>query len=328
MAPLRIGVLGYGYISKIHIKNIFKFSNIVLTSIFSRTNKSDEFFKNKSISFYTDYKKMILNENLDAVIIATPTYTHKDIACYCIERGINIFLEKPMALNLKECNEILDSVKEYNILLFNAHVLRFWPTYGSVKKYLKSANSKLKDFRYIEGKRIGTFPWSEWFADQSKSGGVILDLAIHDIDYALWILGTPISVECKAKKILKYEKKVYGVSNITINFKDKKIAKCKASWSKPSDFQFYTYAKISNNQKYLEFNGEKIFNNDFWKIKNIFPSDDGYFNEMKHFFDVIRGKKGKFCISGEDGKNAVKICNAAIKSADNRSKEIDLKELE
>ena len=320
MSILRIGVIGYGFIAKVHIANIIKFPYLKITSVFSRTRKSTEGLED--FSFYLDYKEMIKREQLDTVIIATPTYTHKEITCYCADQGINIFLEKPMARTLEECDAIIDSINENKIKFFIGHVLRFWSTYGSVKNYLINQYSKIGDIHSIIAKRLGSFPRRIWFADQSKSGGVILDLSIHDIDYASWILGNVESVSCKASKLSKYGMEVFGESTTNLNFKKNKIAKCEASWAKPADFQFYTYTQIKGSERTIELDADKIYNDELLGIKNIFKSDNGYYNQMKHFFDVILNKKRKFLVSAKEGKEAVKICLAAINSAKNNGKEI------
>jgi len=323
----KLGILGYGYIAKIHLENINKLSNTKVNSIFSTIDERENILED--INFYMDYEKMILQEQLDAVLICTPTFTHEKIACDCAKQGIkNIFLEKPMALTLEECNSILDTVKEYKTKLLVGHVLRFWPTYGSVQKHITNSNSQIGEPRSIIAKRLGTFPWSKWFADQRKSGGVILDLSIHDIDYALWLLGRPTSIISEAKEIKKHNMLVMGESTTNINFKDGKTAECEASWAKPADFQFYTHTKIEGTKNAIELDGDNIFNNDLLKIQNIYNSNDGYFNLMKHFVDGITNDNQKFMVSGEEGKKTVKVCLGAIKSAMNNGKEIFVDNLE
>jgi len=327
MSNFRVGILGFGYIAKIHIENILKIKDVKISSIFSATDKREKI--PKKISFYMNYKKMLSEQDLDAILICTPTCTHQEIVCYCAQQGIrHIFLEKPMALNAEECNIILDTIKEYKSHLLIGHVLRFWPTYGSVQEEITQKNSKIGEIQALTSKRLGTFPpWSKWFADQNKSGGVILDLSIHDIDYALWLLGEPISISCQAKTINRYGYDVVGESLTKIMFKENKTAECEASWAKPADFNFYTYTKIEGTSKVIEFDGTKIFNNNLHQIQNKFPSEDGYFNQMSHFFDAALNQKD-FTISGEDGLKAVQVCIAANQSAFNKGKEIFFDEME
>ncbi len=326
MSRFKLGIIGYGHIAKIHIENLLKFPNVQISAIFSRSNKRNQI--SSEIPFYMDYKKMVLNVDMDAVLISTPTHTHSEVACFCAENGKDIFLEKPMAHTLADCYKILDTVKACNVRLFIAHVLRFWPTYGSIQSYIQNKLLNLGDLQYIKIKRLTTFPWSKWFANQQKSGGVILDLSIHDIDYALWIIGEPFSVSCEARKINKYEMEVYGESTIKIKFNNDTTAICEGSWAKQEDFPFYTYTEIHGSDKKIEFDNEKIYNNEIWKIKNQFTTDNGYYNQLKHFFNVCESSSKRFIVSGEDGKNAVKLCLAAISSAERKGKEIFIEDFE
>jgi len=324
---IRLGILGYGFIAKIHLENLNKLSNNKVISIFSTIDERNNI--PEGINFYMDYKKMISHEELDAVLICTPTFTHQKIACDIIQQGIkNILLEKPMALNLDECNQILNMAQEYKTKILVGHVLRFWPTYGSVQEYLRSEDSKIGELQSIIAKRLQTFPWSKWFADQKKSGGVVLDLSIHDIDYALWLLGNPISVNCEAKIIKKHGLSVIGETTTIINFENNKTAECEASWAKPPDFQFHTYSKIEGTKDSIELDDTQIFDNNNLQISNVFNSDDGYNNQMEHFLKVVENKNEEFLVSGEDGKKAVKLCLGAIKSAMNNGKEIFIDEIE
>ncbi|MHA1274080.1 MAG: Gfo/Idh/MocA family protein [Promethearchaeota archaeon] len=325
---INVGFIGYGAIAKVHIERILKFPNISINAIYSRSDKSGQI--PKDIRFYRDYHKLIQKENLDAIFICTPTYTHKEIACECSEAGIDIFLEKPMAITLDDCYSIIDSIKSNKNRLFMGHVLRFWPTYGSVQKFISENKNIFGELFSLELKRLSTFPCSPWFADQKKSGGVILDLAIHDIDYAIWLCKMPKTVKCKARKIKRYNKKVYGDASIYLEFeKDDIIANCEASWSKPTNFKFYTYAKLKSKNYELEFDAEKIYKSSSnLGIKNVFESEDGYLNQLIYFFNILKDKNKKFNLSWHEGLQAVKICLAAIQSAKNNGKEIILENFE
>ena len=325
-SDIKLGIIGYGYIVKTeHMPNLLKLPNVKITSVFSKIKERVR--KPKRVPFYTDYKNMVKNEELDAVIIATPTHTHKEIACFCAEQGLNIFLEKPMARTLEDCDSIIDSISENRIRLFVGHVLRFWPTYGSVKNYLDGSDQKIGEIQAITAKRLGTFPWSKWFADQSKSGGITLDLSIHDIDYASWLMGKATSVSSKAITINKYNMDVFGESLTTLKFENNKVAECEGSWAKPSDFVFYTNTKIKGQEGTIELDGNRIFNEKLG-INNIFSSYSGYYNELEHFFEVMSDINKKFIVSEQEAKEAVKICLAENKSAENDSKKIYLDDME
>ncbi|MFX0070899.1 MAG: Gfo/Idh/MocA family protein [Candidatus Hermodarchaeota archaeon] len=326
MKDLNVGIIGYGYIAKIHMGVMKRFPNIKISSVFSRTKKKIRGFKN--VPFYTDIKQMLNNEQLDTVFITTPTHTHKEIACECAERGLNIFLEKPMARFVEECDSIIKSVEENNVKLFVAQSLRFWLTYGSVRNYVMSKASKIGKVQFISSKRLGSFPWSEWFADQHKSGGVILDLSIHDIDFILWILGKPESVSCKAKVINRYKKDLFGESLTTLNYNDNIAGECEASWAKPTDFIFYTHTLVKGEKGAINFDGGKIYDKDKLGINTIYNSENGYINQMEHFIDAMSNNKKNFIVSPYEAKEDVKVCLAAIKSAKNGGEVVYLDDFE
>jgi hypothetical protein len=110
--------------------------------------------------------------------------------------------------------------------------------------------------------------------------------------------------------------------------KKNKKAECEASWAKPEDFQFYTYMKIQGSKSFIEFDGVEIYNNDIWNIQNQFTSEDGYYNELEHFIDICLNRKQHILVSGIEGREAVKTCLAAIKSAEEDGKEIFLDEFD
>lgn len=325
---IRVGIIGFGHIGKVHFHNLNLLENFEIISIYSRSNKRKQI--PHEISFYQDYREMIKKELLDAVIIATPTFTHRDITIDCCEAGIKfILLEKPMALNVDECNEIIDKTKEYHVNLFIGHVLRYWSTYGSIYHFISENRLGLGEISSLMSKRLATFPWSQWFADEKKSGGVILDLSIHDIDYALWLLNDIEAVSCAANRIQRYQKNVWGESKTVLFFNQGKTATCEASWAKPPDFQFYTHAEIAGENEVLQFNASQIFDNQKWGIKNVFPSEDGYYNQLYYFSKLIQDEKipEEYLVNPSDGKKVIKICQAGILSAKNDAKKIYIDEI-
>ena len=317
-------VFGYGAMGLIHAQNIIEHPYGQLQAIFSQEPTENI---PPGVKLYTSYEKLIESEKIDAVIIATPTFTHKDVACYCAEKGLDLFIEKPMALSIEQCDEIINAAEKNGVKLFVGHVLRFWPSYFHVKNYITSSKSTIGNVHTFTAERLGTFPWSDWFADQEKSGGVILDLSIHDIDYASWIFGSVVSVSCKAKKIKKYNKKVYGKSTTTLKFEKEKKAECKASWAEKPDFPFTTYGQILGTKGKIEFSGEGIFQEYPIEIIETLESYDGYYNELSHFIECISSKNKLLAVDGIIGKYSVAICLAAIESANKNGKAVYIEEI-
>ena len=123
---------------------------------------------------------MIEREELDVVSIAVPTRLHKKVALDIISKGINVLIEKPIASTLKEAHKIIEEAKKNKIKLTVGHVERFNPAVRKLKEIIQQG--KLGNIISIIAKRVGPF------APQIKDAGVLIDLAVHDIDIINYLL--------------------------------------------------------------------------------------------------------------------------------------------
>ena len=138
-SKLKIGLIGYGFIGKTHAPNIINNPNATLHSIFSAPEDKDSI--PTGVKFFDDWKALIDDPDVDAVVIVTPTFTHREIAIYAAQKKKHIFLEKPMARTTKECQDIIDACKAEGVKLFIGHVLRFWPSYVQAKTMMKNVDT-------------------------------------------------------------------------------------------------------------------------------------------------------------------------------------------
>ena len=149
------------------------------------------------IHTYTDCDEMIANEEIDMVDICLPTYLHKEYAIRMLKAGKHVLCEKPMALCSEDCREMIRVAEECDRKLMVGMCLRFEPSYLYLKKCVDSGCfGKLK---YIHMDRLSPLPrWSfeHWFRDTAKSGGCLVDMHIHDVDMARFLLGEPKAVSC------------------------------------------------------------------------------------------------------------------------------------
>lgn len=148
------------------------------------------------IHTYTDLEEMLKNEELDFIDIAVPTYLHKKYAVDMLNRGYLVMSEKPMALTYEDCQEM---VAASNGRLMIGQCLRFSPDYLYLKKLIEDGTyGKVTGgtFRRLSGPPM--WGWDNWFMDPSRSGGVIFDLHIHDLDIIRFLFGEPKAVSCVA----------------------------------------------------------------------------------------------------------------------------------
>jgi len=314
---LRIGILGYGFMGKTHANNLLKIPNVQVSAIYSAI---DEPNLPPNVTFHKDWKPLLDDANIDAVIIATPTFLHTEQAIYAVNKHKHIFIEKPMALNVEECDAILKAAKQNNIKVAVGHVLRFWPSYQAAKEAVQSRDTHIGDLKMIRARRYSGAPnWAKWFADEKLSGGCILDLSIHDIDFATWCFSAKaIEVYCEARRLTEIGFDNWGISFTTIKYEENKIAHCEASWAGTKNFPFSTDCEIMGTNGIIRFDSAhpipiKMYGEVAPEIQDPYDSD-GYMKEMIDFITALQNNTSP-SVSGEDGRYAVAICCAAIKSA-------------
>ena len=146
---------------------------------------------------YTELSEMMANEEFDMVDICLPTYLHKEYAIRFLRMGKHVLSEKPMALSSADCEEMLAAARESGCRLMIGQCLRFEPPYEYLKTCVEEGHyGKL---HRLSMRRLSLMPdwgFENWFSDASRSGGCILDMHIHDVDMARYLLGEPQAVSC------------------------------------------------------------------------------------------------------------------------------------
>lgn len=141
---------------------------------------------------YSDYRKMLDEmKDIDAVIIATPVDTHKDIAIAALEVGKNVYLEKPVGMNSQECQMIETASKSAKGILQLGFQLRHDPNRAAAMKFIQTGG--IGDVLYCHATRHGgDLPRErEWYFDKKRSGDIIVEQACHIIDLMVWAVGVP-----------------------------------------------------------------------------------------------------------------------------------------
>lgn len=320
MDPLKIGLFGFGFMGKIHALNVKNNPDAQLTAVFS-IEKDRPDIEQIGATFYDDWHEMIAAETFDAVIIATPTFTHAEIGLAAINKGWHVFLEKPMERTLDNCQLLNDAAEKRQVFLGIGHVLRFDDEYLAIKESIVSGT--IGNPKMVRCTRHGPPPgWSTWFFDEEKSGTVILDLTIHDLDYICWLAGTaPKRVTAAASSILLGKNNMFGISHVVLDFEVSngiELGFAEASWGATSSYPFSTSIEVTGTDGMIssQIPGKhpiELFTENDRTAMNLF-SKDGYANEIDDFMTSIRsGQQPK--VSGTDGILAVKVCLAALESA-------------
>lgn len=133
----------------------------------------------------------------DIVDICTPTHTHHALALQALDHRIPTICEKPLARTLGEAEDLVHRFEDAGVPLFPAHVVRYFAEYAELHRSVANGDiGEIEAQRYV---RQGRTPQSGWYGDPSRSGGVLLDLMIHDIDIARWIGGEVTTVYARTR---------------------------------------------------------------------------------------------------------------------------------
>ena len=145
---------------------------------------------------YPDYAALL--NDVDVIDICTPTHLHHEMVLQAAAAGKHIICEKPLARTVTQAQEMIRVCRNAGVRLFVAHVVRFFPEYALAKAQVQAGKvGKPAVVRLSRGSYRPKKPSGNWFLDIEKSGGMMLDLMIHDFDYARWISGEVESVFAK-----------------------------------------------------------------------------------------------------------------------------------
>ena len=318
MPKIGVAVIGCGFIAPAHLKawrRIREAELVAVVDIIEGRAKwaASEF---KVPLYFTDYTRVLDLEEVDVIDICTPTYTHAEIAVAAAKSGKHVLVEKPIALRLREADEMIRAARRANVKLMVAHCLRFWPEYVAAKKII--SKGEIGEPRIARAYRLSEFPhWAPWHKDLRLGGGVFVDMSIHDIDFLRWIMGEVEEVYARGG-ILKFrDSTAYDYVHALLKFKTGAIAYVEGSWIQPPGYPFTTYLEVVGTRGTLRVDNRSSAALQVYKPSGTSyytpVSEDPYYLEIKHFAScVLRDEEP--CVSGEEARRSLEVALAAIKS--------------
>ncbi len=191
---LRIGVIGVGNMGKHHARVYSTLLNCTFVAVADLNEKlGSTIAKKHHIKFYSDFKEMIAQEKLDAVSICVPTKAHFPVAKACLEQNLHVLLEKPITPTVEEGKKLIALAKKQKVTFMVGHIERHNPAIKKVKEMIQKGD--LGKITALITRRVGGFP------PQIKDANIVVDLGIHDIDVANYLLEEiPTSVSINKQK--------------------------------------------------------------------------------------------------------------------------------
>lgn len=332
MNEVRFGLIGYGAWGSHHAAAIARTGGARLVAIAARSAPTREKARKTypDARVYEDYHELLYREELDAVDVVLPTHLHYEAARAVLESGRHLLLEKPMAADLRQCDDLLALAEAQGRLIAVGHELRHASLWGKVKELVEVGAVGEPQYLLIELWRRPYRQGSEgWRYDIARVGNWILEEPIHFFDLARWYLaglGEPISVHARANSrqaghpelqdnfsaIVDFPKGAYAVVSQTLSaFEHHQVVKLTgtrgalwASWGGEMDRTLHPIFSLRYHD------GEKVSEVPLAKITGeVFELED----EMAMTVQAVRAG-GPIAATGLDGRCAVAMCLAAQQS--------------
>lgn len=332
-----MGILGFGFMGRMHYANWSRCKNAKVVAICDSNPDIIENSKKAggniegaaeaidfdSLKIYSDFDKMLADGIVDAVSITLPTFLHCSFTVKALEAGLHVLCEKPMALNVDECRKMIAAAKASGKILQIGHCIRFWPEYAKTKEIIDSG--EYGEVIAATFKRLGTAPtWGadDWFASDDHSGGVAMDLHIHDSDFVQYLFGMPASVQSfgnpASGKGLKYVTSRYS-------YGDDKLITAEGSWAMTPTFGFKMSFNIVMEKATIVYDCSRqpafrICPAHGDVITPEVAKGDGYSLEIEHFAGLVSGRKLPEVTTLEQSSNSIRLVKAEIESIQKNSK--------
>ena len=338
MSKTKVALLGAGFIADIHIESYHRFvPDAEVVAVFTRRpERAKAFAKKHGIArWFADLDKAITGSGCDVVDVCIPNFLHHRAVLAAAGAGKHVIIEKPLAMNLGEADEMIAACRAAKRKLMYAEELCFAPKYERVRRLVKEgAVGRIFQMRQCE-KHSG--PHSDWFYDIHQSGGgALMDMGCHGIAWFRWMLGgrpKALSVYAHMQGGLIHRKRTRAEVNSVciVEFEGGAIGVAENSWAKHGGMDdrvevygdagvvyadlFLGNSALTCSEKGYGYAMEKAGTTRGWTF-TIFEEafNQGYPQELKHFIGCIRDDRPPL-VTGEDGRAVLEIMNAAYRSA-------------
>jgi predicted dehydrogenase len=247
MKNLRFGIIGAGNIAAVHAAAIHGTSDAELVAIAARGEERGRVFAQKhNAAWHADYRELLRRDDIDAVSLAVPHDLHAPMAIDAAKAGKHVLIEKPMAINVAECDAMMEACERANVTLGVVFQMRFEPLAVKLKQAL-DANT-LGQLLWVSTNMIWnrteayyhSAPWRGTWAHEG--GGVLINQAVHLIDLLIWFSGMPNRVTAKMRT-LNHQIEVEDGAMAILEYADKRLGLIQATTAAfpgyPERLEFY-----------------------------------------------------------------------------------------
>src|SRR3712207_5748211 len=234
---MRVGVIGAGFIGAIHLGAYANMPEVEVVGVAdARPETAAVGAAIVGARAYPSYEDLIAAEEVDVVDVCLPTAYHRELALTAARAGKHLILEKPIARNLEDAEAIIEAFDGNAQRLFVGHVVRFFPEYVRIKQMVEAGELGTVGVARTSRRSPFLTGWNDWYADWRMSGGVLLDLVIHDFDFLRWSLGEVERVYARGVLGREYNRLDYAL--VTLRFAGGAMAHVEGQWGYPGPFNY------------------------------------------------------------------------------------------
>ncbi|MEM5866607.1 MAG: Gfo/Idh/MocA family oxidoreductase [Candidatus Aenigmatarchaeota archaeon] len=324
MKKVNLGVIGLGFIGKVHLRNCLNLKSARVLAAADSSKKALNYAKAFGVKhLFTDYHELLKLKDLDAVIVSLPTHLHAECAIAAMEMGKHVFLEKPLARNPKEGREIVSAARKNGVKFMVGYPLRFAPEFENLKSRME--NGVLGDIQLAHAVNIAAGPFfhraesnaprpvPEWWLNKELTGGgALIDLGCHMINLLRWYFGEVSDI--KARLGYRFNFDFEDHATCLIDFKCGTSAIVNVGWfSQSAAVGVELFGTMGHDRAYRSSSSRVIT-----AIKLILGKTPKFFTpylkEISHFVDCINNDNEESKLSGEDALKDLEAIAKAYKN--------------
>jgi scyllo-inositol 2-dehydrogenase (NAD+) len=329
VSRLRIAMVGAGRAGFVHAQNLTEYTPaaVVVTVVDGEPDRAKSLARRVGATgYHTTLGGALEETSFDAVVISTPTFTHRDLAVQAAVAGKHVFCEKPMALTVDECDEMIDAARSSEVALQVGFMRRFQHEFVEARRRIAAGD--IGEPMVVKSLTRGPGLPPAWAWDLEKSNGMLAEVNSHDFDCVRWLAGSDIARVYAETANRKGASRGVATANfydnavVTLRFASGAVGTIDGTC--PADYGYDARAEIVGSEGLLivgDVRGQPIVearNRDVGAITPLHRTwperfEQGYRDEMRSFVDVaLSGDRP--AVTGEDGRHAVSAVMAANRS--------------
>lgn len=318
---MKAAIIGLGNIGRVHAK-VLALSGVEIAALCDVDSERAERIRDEfapTARVYGDYKEMAEREAVDAVHICTPHDLHAEMVIYLLSRGVNVLCEKPLCINERELESVIEAAKKSTATLGVCHQNRYNPATLFAREYLKNKNVVGGHGSVVWHRDEKYYAESPWRASIERAGGgALINQALHTLDLCQWLCGEPRVVIARADNI-SHKGIIEVEDTLTAIFSEGGEFTFFATTASACDLPITVSVRLEDGEKLMllphavTVNGRTVFEEEPREIHGKACYGSGHETLVKDFYSCIENGR-RFPIGAEEAARVMRLIFAAYQS--------------